>query len=361
MTRVWELDKSFIRKKLKKIESALKNPLASKNEIRILLEDADVLASFLDGDFENNYDCDDIEEYLPKDKEKLKQFILNKMQKQYETLGRDFIEWIFDLRDADVFQNLDFTPATSMSLDEQAALMLETYKDNSPEYFALVKKILDDKKKYQFQQIDILDMPSYTIQTRIAGISFILINPNHSPWTLMHEVQHIIEQTLGYKKIKYYSELGPQYIEPFFLDKLYDKTGRVSYGDYQDRIDDANFFLERLCPYFQVMLAFADKNFEMSTEEFYQAFEENIDLEDSDADTYIRRVVASSDLEEDMTYFFSFIKAIELRDRTIKASGNFYDTLRPYCKRKTFDRRAPYKGIELLDNYVQEIHQKVKK
>jgi len=176
-----------------------------------------------------------------------------------------------------------------------------------------------------------------------------------------HEVQHAIEILHKYLANPLYSELGPILYEMLFNEELYKSRGYLQSGDCSFRIEEAMYLLEIVCSYFQVLLSFKEKNFDVSTDEFLKTFEEIEEIEPTLLVDYLKEEIANDNIVSDMSYLFSFLKAIELREEKIKSYSKQPELLEYYIKRKTFDFQIPQDGFDIYKRYVEEMNQKVRR
>lgn len=159
----------------------------------------------------------------------------------------------------------------------------------------------------------------------------------------------------------FYGELGSIYYEMLFNDELYKSRGYLTGPDVLSRIDEVGYLLETLYTYFKVMLLFASKNFDVSLKEFSQAFIEIDGVIPDLLEEYLREEIASDEILDNMNYLFSFLKAIELREKRIITNSSQFNILDHYLKLKYFYFRIPSDGFSVYDRYMEEMYQKVRK
>ena len=79
---------------------------------------------------------------------------------------------------------------------------------------------------------------------------------------------------------------------------------------------DTEETLVRLVRYFDVMLTFKQHNFEVPTDLFLREFSDVCDLDTEEGlKDFLREEIAPADIVDDMTYMYSYLKAIELREK----------------------------------------------
>lgn len=364
MASKWQIDPAFLQETITQGYRLLDNPSVSSKRKRTIKNDIIDFNRYLQGDFDiGENDASNV----PKDLEKLKTHILNKMQKQYKKLGPELINWIIDLSYEAIFETYnkehDYQTAdiTNLTIDEQAELTMENYKKHSPRFYIPAKEIIVNNKIRQIQLVtDKEDCDSYHRRNTINHIPLIIINSKDAPNTLNHETQHGNEEILKYKTPFYYSELGSSYFELLFTDELYKRQGYILEGDCQDKIAETDDLLYLLGEYFRTLLAFANKNFEIPTDEFLSTFIENENISADTIEDYLREEIATSEIDEDMDYVFSYLKAIELREKTQDFKGDSALLLDRYNNTRKFRFDIPQNGYAVYERFVQEVKEKTK-
>ena len=129
--------------------------------------------------------------------------------------------------------------------------------------------MLDDSVR-QIQVIDSED--SYCHYDYITKKSYILVNMLDAPCIFNHEVEHAIEEYFRYPTNNLYDELGAILNEMLFNEEIYKLNGRLEFGDYDFRTDETSYLLNSVYDYFKILLIFADKNFNISTNELIDTF-----------------------------------------------------------------------------------------
>lgn len=355
MTTNWQFDKAFLEAAIAKGERMLKDERLSRTKKQCIRYDIATFKRFLTGEFEYN---DTTTFRTPKDIEKLKEYVLRKMQKQYKLLGENLINWIISLSDEEIFKMQEFSPTTNLSIDEQADLTIKTYEEHSKLFLPTVKKIIKDDTIKQIQCVEGLDT-SYCHHDDITGLPYIIIDPHQASWTLCHETEHAIEGFLGLPRHNLNLELGSQLFEMLHTEELYKQQGFVTYGDFQDRVDDTNYFLTSLSEYFKTMKAFAELNFNVPTDLFLETIISNHTLIPDEVIPFIKEEYATDEQIDNMNYLFSYLSAIDAREKTLNTHEDASTMLEPYFTRR-FVFKYPQDGFKPYKRYVEEMHQKVK-
>lgn len=352
----WNFDKEFFKTVVSQGKETLNSNNLSRRKRQSLRIDIETFERFIQGDFDFKFS----ESYrisLPKNIDKLKEYILTKMAKQYKTLGKELIIWLIALSEENIFniESYGNNNISELTIDEQAELTIKNYEKNSHKYLEIVKKIICDKSIKQIQAA--IDVGSYCHHDSITGQSFVIVDQEGEACIFNHEIQHAVEMLYKYKTNPLFCELGPIYHELLFNDELYKSQGYLENGDYYFRIEEFDILLKSISEYLQVVLLFANKNFDISTNEFLNTF---IDIEKIDPvllEEYLREEVASSEKIEDMNYIFSFLKAIELKEK----NNNQTEFLEHYIDRKKFNFNIPKDNFKVYERYIEEISQKTRK
>lgn len=356
----WHFDKNYLNNIIvegKKILDVSKLTRRIRQSIKI---DIETFQNYILDDYEMK-SLTSYNQSVPNDIDKLKEYILMKMKKQYDILGRDFIIWILNLADSGIFEQnyYDNSNTTELSTSEVVELTIKNYENNFPKFLDIANKIILDDSIKQIHFYDGDD--SYCHHDSITGESYILINPLSATCIFNHEVEHAIEDKLMYPTNYFYSELGPVFSEMLFNEELYKNRGYLEMGDFDFRIDEADYLLSDTYSYFHILLMLASKNFNVSTSEFLQLFSNYMELEPCLLIEYLREEIASSCMEQNMAYLFSFLKAIELRELTMNSNNDMLYIFEHYLKNKKFYFHRPMDGYNIYSRYIEEVKQKVRK
>lgn len=359
MTTNWSFDPKFIEMVIKKGYVLLEDPKMPKSKKKNIRTDIATFKRFLSGDFENK---SEIIANPPQDIERLKSYILTRMAKQYKTLGEELIIWTMDLCYEEIFKIRGQGRKTTLSLDEQVELTMENYQEHSPHIFRHARPILKDDVIHLVQEVPNLEGSSYCYHDEITDLPYLIINPNQAPWVVNHETEHAIEEFRRIIPHKFYSELGPILFETLFNDMLYKQQGFLNKGDYSDRIKDTEEQLLMLFHYFDIMLVFAGMNFQVPTDVFLQEFQEICEDEtETGLKNFLREEIAPADIVDEMSYLYSYLKAIELREGIHKLKQDCTYTLDPYIKTKKFDFTPRKESFAIYRRFTEEMQSKTKK
>jgi len=353
-------DKEHLLNAIKKGEHILQSGKLSFNRHRAIKQDIETFKRYLNGNFEMVY-INSYNRVLPNDFKGLKDYILGRMQKQYKILGKDLILWVMRLAQAEIFlDNDELTLDTSdLSFESRIELTIKNYEKNSERALTVAKDILLDDTIKQIQLVD--DFGSYCYHADITKNSYLIIEREEIPCVLNHELEHCVERKLNYHPHMFYGELGSIYYEMLFNDELYKSRGYLVGPDVLSRIDEVGYLLETLYTYFKVMLLFASKNFDVSLKEFSQAFIEIDGVIPDLLEEYLREEIASDEILDNMNYLFSFLKAIELREKRIITNSSQFNILDHYLKLQYCYFGIPSDGFSVYDRYMEEMSQKVRK
>lgn len=352
----WTFDKTFLVESVKQGKEKLNSGNLSRRKKKILKSDIETFERYINDNYEPETERN---LSFPKNIDKLKDYILTRMIKQYKMLGEEIIRWTISLSEQGIFESgkgLGWE-MTELSLDEQAELTLKNYEKNSSRFLMPAKSIILDNSIRQIQSVDCY--PSYCHHDSITAQSYLIINSLDEPCIFNHEVQHGIEVMLKYLTNPLYYELGPFFYEMLFNEELYKSRGCLKPKDFDFRIEEIEYLLDIVCSYFQVMLVFKEKNFNISTDEFLKTFIEIKNIKPILLEDYLKEEIANDDIVSDMCYLFSFLKSIELREKKISSYNKQSELLEQYLKRKTFDFRMPQDGFKVYGRYLEEMNQKV--
>ena len=357
MTANWNFDQQFIKDVIAKGYVLLEDPKISKSKKKNIRIDIKKFQAFLRGDFE----ISERTQTLPRNIETLKKEMLKKMQEQYKTLGEELILWTMDLCYLEIFKSKKNAKKTNLSIESQAELTLENYAQNAPTFKKIASSIISPTIIRQIQEVPNLMDSSYCYWDEITELPFIIINPKQAPWALNHETEHAIEEINKLVAHRYYHELGPILFELLFNDVLYKNQGFLNKGDYADRIEDSEETLKRLYKYFDIMLTFAQYDFQVPTHIFLEEFS-NIcyATTENGIAAFIREEVDPSEIVDDLAYLYSYLKAIELREQIKDTKQDCAHTLIPHLNAKKFVFKPQQKNFDLYRRFNEEMSSKTK-
>lgn len=353
----WSFDKNYLRTVIIEGKRKLESNALSREECKSIKFDIETFERFIMDDYES---LDYGKKRIPKNIDRLKDYILRRMARQYKILGEGLINWILDLAEAEIFVD-DFSEdmkSTELSLEEISELTIKNYERNSDKFLPYVKRILLDDSIKQIQLVN--SVGSRCHHDDITGETYILYDVTEPTCVLNHEVQHAIERLLKYPTNILYCELGSIVYELLFNDELYKLKGDLQEGDFAYRITDTDDYFDSLYGYFQILLLFARKNFDVTTKEFLDAFLTIEEINPDLLEDYLREEIASDEKAEDMNYLFSFLKAIEIREKMLLKPQK-EELLESYIKRRTFYFPKPTDDFRLYERYVCEMKQRVRK
>lgn len=354
----WQLDKKNIEQIIRQGYILLEQPGISHRRRNDIITDINTFNCFLDDNYENQT------EFIPKppkEIERLKKYTLSRMQEQYQNIGPALINWLMDLYNTDIFQFENSEQKTSLEIDEQAELTLENYSQNSKKSYKPALTLIRDTKTPQIQQVTSLYSSSYCYHNSITNKPYLIINPTTDPWIFNHETEHAVE-TITQKYINpIYSELGPILLELLFNDTLYKHQGFLNKGDYSERLTESRYELNSLYIYLYAMQSFAKSSFNITTDQFKQTFMDITGLGEDKIVSYIREEAIPSDKEEDINYLLSYLKAIELREKTIEEKADCTDTLTSYLNSKILNFTPTDDKFNIYRRYISEMKSKTKK
>ena len=358
MDNIYQFDREYMIKAIWYIQSLLNKPNISNKVKRELRSNLNTLKNL----YERNYEFyNDIHFKVPSDLEKLKRISLNKMRLVYKTLGIDLINWLLDLEEREIF-NIDeksIEIKTNLDLSNQAELTLENYSIHSKKYLSVAEPIILGEDIQVIEEVNNKEKSSEVFYIDFLQKSFIVIDSNQAPSILNHEIQHCVEDDLKYITHNMYEELGPHYIEMLFLDILYNRQGYLLSGDYGFRIYDAKELLDVLYGYLSCVIVFARNNFNVSLDTFLDTIMNIYGVNLEDAIKIIKTELITTEYLEDMNYLFSYLKAIELRERTFITKRTGDSILEPYINSNRF-KFYPSNDFSIYERYIEEMKQKTK-
>lgn len=354
----WSFDKDYLRSVIDKGVRMLESNNLSRKARQFIRIDIETFSRFLNDDFElRNADCYKFS--TPNNIDKLRDYILLKMKRQYNILGEDLIQFIIELNDLEIFeQTSGISDITQISLECQTELIIKNYEKNAPKFVNAAKEILLDDKIKQIQIIDNDD--SYCHYDYITEKSYILVNMTDAPCIFNHEVEHAIEEYFRYPTNYFYDELGAILNEMLFNLELYKVNGYLYTGDYDFRLDENAYLIKSVSEYFKILKIFASKNFNISTSELINTFLEFEKTSEMLVWEYLREDIATNYMEGNIGYLLSFLKAVELRELFVNKNRDSFDIFEHYLKNKKFVFRRPKDGFDLYKRYIGDVKSRVR-
>lgn len=353
-------DKDLIRNTIVLGNEKLLNKNMSNRFRKILCADIKILEGFLN----DNYDIDDYcmgEVSVPLNIDKLKDFVLNKMRKQYYVLGEDFIKFIIDMSDTDLFDDriISFVGSSNLTMDEKIELTIKNYEKNSPRLLTCAKELLLDKKIGQIQVAN--GYGSYCHYDNISRMSFIVLDECSESCVLNHEVEHAIESYMCIDKNVLYGEVGSILYEMLFNDELYNSKGFLDNYNFDFRLNNTRMLLDEVALYFRIMLYFSSIKFNVPTDIFWDTFMKHDNGNKNILDNYLIVKVMDDSIINGMKYLFSFLKAVELKEIFYNDREEGYYMLLRHLKNKKFYFKIPQDRFGIYERYVLEMEEKVRK
>ena len=358
MVSKWQLDKKFMEDVISKGYVLLDDSKLSKTTKKDIRTDIKTFNRFLEGDFEYK---PTIVTKPPHDIEKLKTYILRRMENQYHNLGEEIILWTMDLYCEEIFKPKGRNEKTFLTLDEQVDTTIETYSDHSKSFLKIAKLILSNDIIKQIQEVSGMKKTSYCYYDEITGLPYLILNPKEAPWITTHETQHAVEEIRKLEGHRFFSELGPIFMELLMNDTLYKNQGFLNVGDFKDRMLDTKEQLLTMFNYFDIMLSFACMNFDVPTDVFIKEFQEVCEEEDEETlIKLLREEIVPTDIEEDMSYLYSYLNAIELREQVQSTNQDCAYILEPYLKTRKFAFTPSKEKFDIYRRFNEEMTSKVK-
>lgn len=353
----WYFDKSFLAEAIKQGKEKLNREKLSRRKCQELRADIETFERYIKGNFKlepaSTYKLS-----FPKNRDKFKDYILTRMIKQYKVIGEETIRWVIRLYEERIFESvIGSSGGTELSLQERAELTIKNYEKNSPRFLMPAKSIILDDTVKQIQAVEFYS--SCCHHDSITGLSYLIINSSDEPCIFNHEVEHAIEVAFKFPTNPLYYELGPIYYEMLFNEELYKSRGRLESSDFDFRLDEMKYLLNVISSYFEIMLLFKKKNFNISTDEFIKTICQIKSIKPSFIEGYLKEEIANDNVIIDIRYLLSFLKAVELRE--VKINNPQAELLEPYIKSKKFNFEIPQDGFKVYDRYIEEMNQKVKK
>ena len=349
----WQFNQSTINDAIEAGNRFLLDKSLGKKQRREITTDIRRFQAFLNGDFELTKTTKELQGT------QLKNNILKSMKKHSKLFKHDLISWLIGLEQSDIFFKSDELQPFKIDINEAANYTLDNYKYNAPLFYSYAYELLKNKKINLIHETP-LDSSSYCFYSDILQLPFIVIGTDDEASALNHEIQHAIEYLLGITTNPYYSEFGPIYFETLFNDHLYNQFGSAALSSNLNRIYDAKKQLEIIKCYLYCLCIFSYKDFNVDDDLFFETFQEITGLENKDLIKFLNEEIIEQELNETLSYLFSFLKAIEIRNleqkNDIEAKRKFNQIL--YSKRFSF--KKPQNGFKIYKDFVDEIKEKAR-
>lgn len=352
----WQFDENYINNLLDRGFALLRDPeIPNDKKIRIR-QDIKFFQEILKQNFEY---FEKPEEYFPS-LEDLKRYVINKMRKQYELFGRKLINGIIALDNESIFDISDSFEQTDLSMDEQEKLTMRNYEKNSKFLLNYARGLFSSKPTSQIQCVENLNSSSYCYPSEIDNLPFLIVNPTEMPSILNHEVQHGVEDILGFNHPRFLSEEGSIFFELLYLDILFEEQNYLLRGDIH-RLNETSIQINYLSGYFEVMKEFARKNFQVSKSEFLEMFGEYFNVMKGNLGKALNDEIVSGEIDKDIMYLLSHLKAIKLRHYSKLSHDDAFEVLKSHVKTPIFESDNLTSDFEIYEEYINEMLQKSRK
>lgn len=352
MATQWQFDEKYLSDLIKKSEQKIKNPLLPKEAREDLQTDITLFKQFLTGAYEG---IEVTEANIPKNIHSLKRQILKKMRDCYKTLGEEAIDWILYLDEEQFFMGYGSIDETELNAPEQASLALKNYSKISPVYLHAAVSLLYPDGPSKIHIPESLSSSSYCHHVAATKEPILIVDPTETPWIFNHELQHGVEVLLKYKTPYFYTELGPQYIEPFFLERLYEHQGFINTNDYQERLRQMEDRISEVTNYLLVLKLFAQRNFNVSTADFLSILSEYEETPKEQLYPQVMMSYIGNEEESSLMYLLSYLKAVELYEETKDSTKDISTVLTPYINTKKFNYTPPKEGYKVYERYINRM------
>lgn len=352
MTTNWKFDEEYLKSLLERSKKRLETTPLSSRKRKNLETDIRLFEQFLT----NQYEGIDVKHLpLPKNIDDLKDKILKKMHKCYKTLGEPAIDWALSLDEDQFFYGFGSMEETELGIEDQAQLTIANYKKISPVFYKTSKQMLYPSGPSKIHIADFLDCSSYSHHVEITDEPILIVDPYEAPWIFNHELQHAVEELLGYKTNYYYQELGSHYVEPHFLERLYEQQGFIRDHDYKKRLQDTSDSISETENYLLVLKLFAQTDFKVSTDDFLSILSEYEEVPKEVLSYHTIATYYGEDEQSSLMYLFSYLKAIELYEESREYKGDHSVVLKPYLKSKKFQYTPPEEGYKVYEKFINRM------
>lgn len=344
----WRIDKLYFEKSIQKGYKLLKNSKIDEDEREHIKEEIIMFQKYLNNDFEYLEEVtDDNLEF----NEQLKDQVLRKLRRRYKLLGNNLITYFQKLYDSHILTEKDNTHTYYLNMDMQKELTMKNYQINSP---YLTSVLLKNKDKILFEKNNKLECSSYCYYSFINDSQIIVINTSDHCYTLNHELEHALENILGYNNCNYFQEVGSINFEMLFLDLVYNENGFICAGDYEERLFNMYWYLEELVKYFDLMEELASKNFNVSLNDFKKIVMNKIDLLDIEFFDYVLDEIIGEGKDVSMTYLFSYLQAIKIRKMHSLNQIDNFELIKPYLITNHYNFNN-INDFKIYDDYLNDM------
>ncbi len=331
----WHIDKKYFEESINKGYKLLKRNDLDKDYKRIINSEIKVFKKYLNNQFdyndssEMNYEKYDNNISIELN-DKIKNNALNKMKKQYKILGDNLIEYFKLLLKSNILEEKMGEDKTFVDINTQYEYTLENYKRHSNLLYQALINNMNKKDNILVESDNSLQYSSYCYYSHINDSQILVINPSDNCYNLNHELEHALENILGFNSGNYFQELGAISFEMLFLDLVYNINSYINSGDYEDRIFDMYWYLDELVRYFSLMQEFKKRDFNVSLSDFTKLIMEKMDILDDEVLSFVLEEILGDGKDASMLYLFSYLQAIKIRKFHYISNIDILDLIKNY-------------------------------
>lgn len=344
----WHIDKKYLNDTIEKGLELLKDYRYNKNEKKIILDEIKIVKKFLIDDFDFYSDTNNIDEDNLTDK--IKDKALRKIKKQYKLLDSQIFNYFNALYKSNILEEKMGTNKTLLDEDMQYELILKNYQVNSP----YLLEVLNSENKILMEANHNLEYSSYCYYSYINDSQLIIFNPSENCYNLNHELEHALENILDYNLGNYFQEVGSINFEMLFLDILYDVTGYINDGDFEERIFDMYWYLDELIKYFNLMQELSKRDFNVSLKDFATIIMDKMDILDSEVANFVMTEILGDGKDASLTYLFSYLQAIKIRRMHNLNNIDNFELIKPYLLTNKYNFND-LNDFKIYDDYINEM------
>ena len=365
-TNKWKFDKKILEEGIEKGHKALSDENLSLTDSMGIEQDLEFFYNMLSGNLSNQtlnlhyYEDIDLEDNDEISFEEIKEEVLNRCHNYYFIIGTRAINLIIKLCEEGVFYIPSELPLDILSMDEQVEYTIKNYEQHAKDFLVKAKELILPKRPQFIQTTKKKDITSYVHYSSILEEPFIVVNPNERTSILNHELEHAIELSKKLDNVNnnIYCEVGSIYFEMLFCDLLYEQTNKKYSSDFQERVYETSTTLLRLYPIFKFLKEINKRKYIVSDDTFKRLCEEYLDIDNlEDLAEFFETSFSPDYVNEQIRYVFSHLKAIELREQTIRTKRSSQDLLI-----ESFKRPLTYSNynekVKVYQRYLSEIESK---
>lgn len=355
MINVGHFDRKFLKETREKGIRLLKEKNLPAKVLKDIKEDVGMYTRFLAGDF--NLVKKPIMPFS--DINTLKSYILLTMAEHYKLFGPELLKWVISLNGEQIFESSEVSCMYSdLSTYEQAENALLLYKKYNKKFYEQALEIYSYKSVCQVQEDYNLISSSYCTFCSITNLPLIVVNPFKAPTVVNHETQHGVEYMLDFNTHELYRELGSIMFELLSLDQLFNRRGFLYLTDYSSRTNEMADSLPFLSKYFELILDFSKDQFNISTDDFLLRVGSKFSKEENTIQVFLEKELVGNLVDERLEYFFSYLKAIELREEILVNKEVGIERLDGFLRDSRFNFTPPKNGFKVYEKYIRELEQK---